>query len=304
MSIFIFGEVLWDVYPEKKTLGGAPFNFAAHLKRLGNDVGFITAMGKDALGDETAEIIASYGVDNTFINRISQPTGVCNVSISDDGIPTYDLCPGMAYDNIELTDEQKKLIEANESRTLYFGTLAQREAVSRSTLKALTENYKWNDIFFDINIRQHYYSKEIAEHGLTACTVLKISREELPVLSELGICLLSQKDFQDEGEYYTAVCKHLSDAYNIETILLTLDKDGAMSYKISTDTAMFSQKPEGKVVSTVGAGDSFFAAYINAYLKNKAPEECLKQAVILSSFVVQNLESIPEYTDDIQNKLS
>lgn len=300
MSIFVFGEILWDVYPEKKVLGGAPFNFAAHLNRLGNETYLITAVGNDELGKETLEAANSYNLNNEFISVIDYPTGICRVTVSDEGIPNYDLCPDRAYDNIPLTDKQHYIINSCNSKSLYFGTLAQRNENSRKTLNKLISDYKWDNVFFDINIRQNYYSKQIAEAGFEACTVLKISEEEFPVLKNLGICdILPQTP-----ETCTEACKFLADKYNISTVLLTLGKDGAMSYTKADGKTIFSKKPQGKVVSTVGAGDSFFAAYTNALLKNKSPETALDNAVTLSDYVVQNLESVPEYTKEISESLA
>lgn len=303
MSVFAFGEILWDVYPEKKSLGGAPFNFAAHLSRLGNVPYFISAVGKDELAKKTLEAVNQFEVNKDLLCQIDKPTGVCQVTISEDGIPTYNLCPDMAYDNITLTDAHKEIIKKDTNPSLYFGSLVQRNHVSAGTLKELIEDYKWDNIFFDINIRQNYYSKEIAEDGFNACTVLKISREELPVINELGICSYKERDFESRRDFYHYVCKFLADKYNISTILLTLDKDGAMSYSKDTGKSIFSYKPDCQVVSTVGAGDSFFAAYTSAYIKGDTPEVCLEKAVALSSFVVQRLESIPEYPQELLEKL-
>ena len=298
MSIFVFGEILWDVYPEKKVLGGAPFNFAAHLSRLGNEAFLLTAIGDDELGAETAKAIDGVNLSRDFVSVIDRPTGICQVTISDDGIPDYDLCPHRAYDYIPVSENQNEKIAKAAPKALYFGSLAQRNEFSRETLKKLISDHNWDDIFFDINIRQKYYTKEIAEDGFRACTVLKISQEEFPVLSELGICDFDVSDVTKIASL-EAACRFLSDTYNIGTVLLTLGKDGAMAYTKQSGKGILSKTPGGKVVSTVGAGDSFFGAYTNAYLKGKSAEEALDHAVTLSDFVVQHLESVPEYTKEL-----
>lgn len=302
MSTFVFGEILWDVYPEKKVLGGAPFNFAAHLSKLGNEVFLLTAIGDDGLGRETEAAIDRVGLPRDFVSVIDFPTGVCQVTIADDGIPNYDLCPGRAYDNIPVSDAQNEIIKKTSPKALYFGSLVQREESSRETLKKLISQHNWDDVFFDINIRQKYYTKEIAEDGFNACTVLKISHEEFPVLNELGICDLDVSDVSDTVALETA-CRFLSDTYNIGTVLLTLGKYGAMAYTKNSGKGIISKTPGGKVVSTVGAGDSFFGAYANAYLKGKSTDVALDHAVTLSDFVVQHLESVPEYTKELLDYL-
>lgn len=295
MDVFAFGEILWDVYPGEKFLGGAPFNFAAHLSHLGNKVFLITAIGNDQLGNEAMKSIIKLNLDNKFVSVFDYPTGICQVTNSNDGIPKYDLCTHRAYDYIELNNEQYKKIKSVSDKMLYFGSLAQRNECSRKTIKKLISEYNWNEILFDINIRQNYYTKEVIEDSLEACTILKISQEEFPVFADLCIC---DFDLSDSSNFEKA-CRFLSHTYDIETIILTLGKDGAMVYVKNTDKGMFSKQPKNKVVSTVGAGDSFYAAYVNALIKGKSVKEALDNAIELSQFVVSHIEAVPEYTKEL-----
>lgn len=293
-NIFVFGEVLWDVYPDKKVIGGAPFNFSAHLAALGTRPFLISAVGDDDLGLETLSCIKDKQVDSTYVYKIANPTGVCNVTLDENKIPTYRLIEGVAYDNITLSDTDFERIKNSENKSLYVGTLSLRNKTSADTFKKLVEECEWKDILFDINIRQSFYSAEIVDYCLNACTVLKFSREEAGVFCELG---LSEYDGCEENP--ESLCIDLADKYDINCILLTLDKDGGAVYIPDTDTFVYSEKPCCDVVSTVGAGDSFFAAYISSYLGGADEEKCLSDAIAVSGYVVEHIEAIPEYSEKL-----
>ena len=295
-NVLVFGEILWDVFSENKVIGGAPFNFAAHLSALGIKSFLISAVGYDALGELTVQCINEKNVDSTFTKTVSKPTGVCNVTLDTAGTPSYNLLQDVAYDNIILTDDEFAQIDSIEDKCLYAGSLSLRNNVSFNTFKNLVNNCQWKDIFFDINIRQHYYNRDVVEFCLSSCTVLKFSREEAYVFSELGLSEFNEDDLE-------ALCIDIADKYDINIVLLTLDKDGGAVYMADTDTFIYSEKPCCNVVSTVGAGDSFFAAYINAYLNSMRPEKCLRHAIAVSGYVVEHIEAIPVYDDFLKKQI-
>ena len=298
MNIFVFGEILWDVYDSGRVIGGAPFNFSAHLAALGMKSYLVSAVGSDMLGKETLENITEKNVESDYVKVIDNPTGVCNVTLNEDKIPTYTLVEGVAYDNITVTEDDIGKINNVKSKSLYLGTLAMRNAVSRATAERLVQSCKWDNIFFDVNIRQHFYSKEIIDFGLKACTILKFSREEADVFARVGLT-----EYDGTQENLENLCRELSDKYDIAYVLLTLDKDGAAVYDKQADSFTLSQKPQCKVVSTVGAGDSFFASYVRAYLNDKPVVKCLADAIAVSGYVVGHVEAIPAYSEELINKL-
>ncbi len=285
MKILSFGEILWDIFGEKKEIGGAPFNFSAHMAKLGANVFMVSALGNDELGKSALDFVRKYGIHTDYIAVTEKLTGYCKVTL-DGNTPKYDLVTGVAYDAIPCPDV------TGSFDAFYMGTLAQRNTVSRSTLEKLLSSVNAKEVFFDINIRQNYYTKEIIENSLKLTTILKISREEMHIFTELGIADASSPE---------ALCVSLSEKYPLKLILVTLDKDGAMLY---TKTGfLYSRKPESKVVSTVGAGDSFSACFLYNYLNGADLEACLDKAVTLSDYVVTKLGAVPEYEEVLKDRI-
>ena len=300
MDICAFGEILWDVFAEKSVIGGAPFNFSAHLARLGAAVSLVTSVGNDALGSEACRILRSYGVRDDYVQMSGYPTGTCNVILDGNGSPQYFLRPDTAYDHITLTGKQLDNLRRRPFRAFYFGTLAQRNEVSRKTVSSILANGSFEQVLFDVNIRQSFYERPMLEDGLKACTILKVSREEAGVFEETGLA----GAFHNSPDGHKALCRELARKYGIGLILFTLDKDGALVYQSKTDTFFLSEKPRGKVISTVGAGDSFSACFLFYCLSGQPIEVCLNKAVVLSDFVVQHTEAVPAYTKQLRNFLS
>ncbi len=295
MKVYVFGEILFDRYPDKAVIGGAPFNFCAHLAKLGGNATLLSAVGADALGQKALKIAQSHGFDLSKMQTNAYSTGVCDVILDDNGVPSYKLLEDVAYDHITLSDAAFAAIKADTPKALYFGTLALRHPDSTQTLRRLLAECDFNEVFFDINIRPPHSSKESILLGLQSCTVLKCSREEAGIFTSLGIT---------KTEYLLPLCKQLTDRFpNIHTVLMTLDADGAFCYDAKADHFTPSAIPKCEVVSTVGAGDSFFAGYVNKFLAGRSVKESLQAAIDLSSYVVSHTEAVPEYDDCILKKL-
>lgn len=266
-SVLAFGEILFDVFDDQYFIGGASFNFAAHFALLGGQSYMVSAVGADKLGEEALEYAEKYGIKNEYIAVLDNiGTGRCNVTLKD-GSPSYELVRGAAYDHIP------KPALNREFDAVYFGTLAQREKESADTLDYILNNVKCREIFFDINIRQKFYTDELIDKSLKSATILKISREEAAVL----------------GRFSTMeeLCVHLYARYpNLKLIICTLDEEGAMVYKCNENIFHYSRRPHAQVVSTVGAGDSFSAAFMYNFLRGSSVEECVEAAVALSEKIV------------------
>lgn len=274
MKITVFGEILWDIFGDERKIGGAPFNLAAHASKLGADVDFISAVGADENGREALAECERLGLDCTNVAVIDKPTGYCMVTLKD-GTPDYDLVMDTAYDNIPMPSETK------DADVFCFGTLAQRNDVSRQTLKRLLDLYRGKEIFLDVNIRQHFYTPEILDDSLNAATMLKISREEAGVFGIPGT--------PEE------ICAELLDRYpGIKLIIMTLDSDGAFVFPRG-GSIIYSSKPCCNVVSTVGAGDSFSAGFLVCFMREEPLDACIEKAVKLSGFVCGHTGAIPEY---------
>lgn len=285
-KILVFGEILFDIFGSEKKLGGAPLNFACHFSLLGGTPYVISAVGDDENGRNALEEASRYGVDTSLTAVSDLETGYCRVTLSD-GVPSYDLVCPVAYDVIPCP-------EINDGYDgFYFGTLAQRSEKSRETLSKLLEKGQKN-VFFDVNIRQHYYDRERLDFSLRHTDILKVSREEIGVFAEVGIC---------ESRDIDGVCREICRKYPVSLVVVTLDKDGGMVYDPKTNKKYYSRAPESKVVSTVGGGDSFSAAFYLNYLNGESVETCLERAVTLSDYVVTQLGAVCVYPDELKKRL-
>ncbi|MBO7470982.1 MAG: carbohydrate kinase, partial [Bacteroidaceae bacterium] len=182
-TIVGIGEVLWDCLPEGRKLGGAPANFAYHVGQFGWQSSIVSAVGNDALGDEILQIFKEAKLAND-IARVEQPTGTVQVTLSADGIPSYEICENVAWDNIPWTDELAAL--AARTKAVCYGSLAQRSPVSRKTImRFIASMGEDTERIYDINLRQHFYSLEVIEESLCCATMLKLNDEEIAVVSKL-----------------------------------------------------------------------------------------------------------------------
>ena len=276
------GEALWDVLPEGKKIGGAPANFAYHVSQFGLPSCVISAIGEDTLGEEIVKNFTSKGL-NFSLAEVPYPTGTVQVEIDQAGIPQYDIKENVAWDNIPFTDNLKEL--ARKTQAFCFGSLAQRNIVSRTTINEfLDEMPKTDDtlIVFDVNLRQGFYTKEILTNSMERCNILKINDEELVTVSRMfgypGI------DLQDK-------CWILLGKYNLKMLILTCGING--SYVFTPGNVSFLPTPIVKVEDTVGAGDSFTAAFIATILKGKSVQEAHHKAVETSAFVCTQKGAMP-----------
>jgi fructokinase len=291
-SVLALGEIIWDVYegPEPHAvIGGAPLNFAAHCVRCGADCALISAVGKDPLGREAAGILRAFGVDDRYVAEVAAPTGTCRVSLDASGVPSYCITPDVAYDAIALTDEQLKEIRQAGYAAFSYGTLIQRTPAQRALLDRILAAVPFPEIFCDVNLRPLCYDRDSALRCLAHATTLKVSLEEEPLLRALEL-YPAPKD-----ETPAAIAAAIASAYpRLHTVLLTDGPGGAYAYFPASSTLIHEPAVPVSVVSTVGAGDSFSAAYLVAALQGDTPEAALRKAVARSAFVVAHQEAIPK----------
>lgn len=283
------GEALWDVLPEGKKIGGAPANFAYHVSQFGLPSCVVSAIGDDALGKEIIENFTSKGLDQ-LIAEVPYPTGTVQVEIDQTGIPLYDIKENVAWDNIPYSEHLDAL--AKRTKAVCFGSLAQRNVVSRETINHFLDTMPKDDdslIVFDVNLRQGFYNKKILCKSMQNCNILKINDEELITVSRMfgypGI------DLQDK-------CWILLGKYNLKMLILTCGING--SYVFTPGNVSFQPTPKVEVADTVGAGDSFTAAFIASILKGKSVTEAHTIAVKTSAYVCTQKGAMPilppEYT--------
>lgn len=277
------GEALWDVLPEGKKIGGAPANFAYHVSQFGLPSRVVSAIGNDPLGREIVENFTSKGL-NHLIEEVPYPTGTVQVEIDPAGVPQYDIKENVAWDNIPYTARLEAL--AGQTRAVCFGSLAQRNVVSRDTINRFLDAMPQTAdslVVFDVNLRQGFYTKEILCNSMKRCNILKINDEELVTVSRMfgypGI------DLQDK-------CWILLGKYNLRMLILTCGING--SYVFTPGNVSFQPTPKVEVADTVGAGDSFTAAFIASLLKGKSVAEAHALAVRTSAFVCTRKGAMPE----------
>ena len=278
------GEALWDLLPDGKKIGGAPANFAYHVSRFGLNSRVVSAIGDDELGHEIIENFNANGL-NQLIATIPFPTGTVQVEVDAQGIPQYDIKENVAWDNIPYTDELEAL--AQDTVAVCFGSLAQRNEVSRATINHFLDAMPKTDetlIVFDINLRQHFYTTEVLTESIKRCNILKINDEELITISNI---------FDLPIDNCKAACQTLIERFGLRILILTCGTFG--SYVFTRDDVSFLPTPKVKVADTVGAGDSFTAAFVASILKGKSISEAHTAAVETSAFVCSQYGAMPKY---------
>jgi len=250
-----FGEILFDVYPDGRKLGGAPFNFIYHIKKLTGNGNFVSRIGNDLPGDEIFWFMRSNYMPTRYIQIDTEhPTGAAYANLDEHKIPHWKIVDHCAYDFIEPEEKIISLIE-NNTDCLYFGSLVQRNINSMQTLHSLFG--KGKKYFCDLNIRQSFYTKEIIEKSLKASNVLKLNEDELKLLNELFI-----KRNADE----ISIAKTISEIFELDLVCITQGERGAILY--SNGKSDYLPAAAENVVDTVGAGDAYAAILCLGYLAN------------------------------------
>ncbi|MFI3265114.1 MAG: carbohydrate kinase [Rikenellaceae bacterium] len=283
------GELLWDVLPDGKKIGGAPGNFAYHSSQFGFNSAVVSAIGNDKLGDEILNNLSEKGLGGS-IERVDYPTGVVQVTLDDHGVPIYDIKENVAWDNIPYTPELEAI--AKQTVAVAFGSLAQRNVVSRNTINHFLDDMEDSENcykIFDINLRQGFYTRETICNSMDRCNILKINDEELVAISRMfgypGI------DLQDK-------CWILLSKYKLKLLILTCGVNG--SYVFTPGNVSFVETPKVEVADTVGAGDSFTATFISSLLRGDSIVEAHRRAVRVSAYVCTQHGAMPIIPENLK----
>ena len=266
------GEALFDCLPEGRKLGGAPANFAYHVSQFGLNGCAISAIGADELGDEIVDkftaIRDSLSTFNFQLSTVDQPTGTVKVTLDDKGVPQYEICLGVAWDNIPLTNSMLEV--AHQAQAACFGSLAQRSQTSRETIQAILDAMPEDALkVFDINLRQSWYTAEVIAESLQRANVLKINDEELDVVATmlLGEPTVPGKLIAEDADKTRRICRELIARYELDMLILTCGAIG--SYVFTASKESYVATPKVQVADTVGAGDSFTATFVAQLLLGK-----------------------------------
>lgn len=264
------GELLWDLFPHEKKAGGAPVNFVYHASRLGAEGYAISATGNDELGREILRELDKNEI-RYCIETVEYPTGNVLVTLND-GVPDYVITEGVAWDYIPLTQKAIELVKRADA--VCFGTLAQRSPVSQKTIEALLSYARKEALrFFDINIRQHYYTEGLIKKCLENANVFKMNVEELNLL----IAMFGLSGDAD------AICRWFVKTYNLRYLILTAGDEYSSIYTGNEKSTL--PTPNVTVADTVGAGDSFSGAFVYSILTGKTIEEAHRRAVDVAAYV-------------------
>lgn len=282
--VLVIGEILFDVFPDYRRLGGAPFNFAYHLKNFGFNVRFISRIGMDDAAKEILHRLelAGFNLDDMQIDD-AHPTGSVKVKLDKSGAPQFDIISEVAYDYIEFKPEYHANL-INEARIIYFGSLVQRSEAGCENLQAfISRNASKKIKFYDINLRPGCYNNDLIEKSLSKTDILKLNTGELEKLRQMRSLKMENKKF----------VHYLMETYSIHTVSLTKGESGS---ELFTNDGSFSSGAADaiKVVDSVGAGDAYAAMLAAGMLKNWPPQEILERASLFASRICEIKGASPE----------
>ncbi len=277
-----FGEILWDIYPDAKTLGGAPTNFAIHSHQLGADSFLISSVGEDSLGKEAQRLLHDFGLDTSGIqvNKYFS-TGRVEVKLDEMGNPSYKIDEESAWDFIRFEENLKKICKLIDC--ICYGTLVQRNSNSKRTLIEILDSTSLNCLkVFDVNFRQKFYNKEIIESSLKRADIVKMNQLEFYQIANL---------FFISKEWEKGIISLIKE-FDLKLVILTLGENGSI-LATKNDYIIHTPKNKVNVLSSVGAGDAYTASVVMGWLNKKPLNEIILEATNLASHVCGFMGAIP-----------
>ena len=292
--VLSFGELLWDLFQDQAHIGGAPFNLAAHAVRCGLSARLVSRVGADELGRRALTEACRLGVGTECVQVDAEhPTGTVTVQLSPEGQPTYTIHAPAAWDFIQAGEALLTQLRGRPVAAICFGTLAQRSLVARTSLRRVLEAFPCVPTFFDVNLRQQFFSREVVEDGLRRTTLLKLNDDEVGVLG--GLMFSGGKDVHD-------FVRRLMARFPVQIILVTRGARGCLVFERGKGVTEIPGQPV-KVADAVGAGDAFSAAFLSCWLQGHTAVEAARVANELGAVVASRRGAIPDYTDDIRVRL-
>jgi fructokinase len=279
--IVCFGEVLWDIFPEGSRAGGAPFNVAYNVHKMGIDVNMLSKIGNDKLGKKLTDQIKSWEISTDYIQVDEKyPTSTVIAKIDEHNEATYEIINNVAWDFIEFLPEHKELVSNAEA--FVFGSLSARNEKSKETLLQLLEFAKLK--IFDVNFRPPFTDVELIKTLLQKADIVKMNKAELKQILEF-----TGKEYNNEEESVAFIQDH----FDIKEVILTKGSKGA-KYFVEGKNYSFEAIPV-TVADTVGSGDAFLSGFISKRITNENPEEIIKQAISLGAFITSKSGACPDY---------
>ncbi len=281
------GELLWDLLPTGKQLGGAPANFTYHAHQLGAEAYLVSAVGDDPLGRELCQRLASWGVSSEHVQTVPAPTGTVSVKLDAARHPTFTIHERVAWDRLEVTAAAQELVSRADA--VCFGTLAQRSEPSRTAIRGLVKRAPSRALkVLDVNLRQQFYSRNALDASLRLANVLKLNDDELPMVADLlEIAGQPREQIQEMAEHY-----------QVPTVILTRGDQGSLIFR---DGQWFDHAGvPAEVADTVGAGDAFAAAATLGLLAGWSLADTSERANAVAAFVATESGATPPLPDSLR----
>ncbi|NGM61762.1 carbohydrate kinase [Sphingobacterium sp. SGG-5] len=283
-KVLCIGELLWDMIPTGKAVGGAPFNVAYHLNKLGVHTKILTRIGKDRDGVELLDFLGAHAIDTSMVQvDEQQSTSKVEVYYDDTHAIKYNIVYPTAWDFLASPDPSTGWADTDY---LVFGSLIFRHSIAKKAVLDVLKRSQGIKIF-DINLRAPHFSKESVLELLAYTDILKLNEDELALVSEwLGT----------GDQTISLQTDHILDTFGIKELVLTLGERGAMHKSLDKGETYFCQAQKVDVVDTIGSGDSFLAAFIASRIEERPIREALHIASVLAAFVTSRKGGCPEYT--------
>ena len=293
-TILSLGEVLWDLFPDGERFGGAPANFACHAAIQGADVTMLSAVGDDQNGHDAIGILSAYGVDVSLMQIIPDaPTGTVGVALDNNGKPTFVIHQGSAWDQLVWNDAMASRITTADA--VSFGTLGQRDTVSRTTIRRTLRAAAAKGIpcILDINLRPPFFDAEMIRDSVQLASILKLSDDEL--VEVCSACSISETSRQD------VMLQGLFEFGNLDIVVLTRGKDGAVL--VTPDDTFTQNGISVNVIDTVGAGDSFTAAFLIGELRGESRKQNLRRSCEIAAATCAHSGAVPETKQNLEKHI-
>ncbi len=276
------GELLWDLLPTGRQLGGAPANFAFHAKMLGAQAQLVTRVGRDDLGQAILRRFIEMGIGVDAIQLDDHaPTGTASVLLNNGGIPHFVIQENVAWDQLVITEKERAVVQ--DADAVCFGTLAQRNETSRAAIRSLVASTRPDALrVFDVNLRQNFFSSETIQVSLDLANILKINDEELPVLAKL---------FGLPGGPKEQIAE-LASRFDLKLVALTCGARGSLLFSHGNYSEV--QGLPARVVDTVGAGDAFAATLMLGILVGWNLDRINQCANEIAAYVVSQPGATPQ----------
>jgi fructokinase len=276
------GELLWDLFPTSKQLGGAPANFAYITNLLGDSGIPASRIGNDSLGNEAIERLRRLSLSSEFVQRDDDHrTGTVRVDLDPAGQPKFEILRPVAWDFLEWSEPWQTL--AKKADAVCFGSLAQRSPASRATIVSFVAATRPDAVrVFDVNLRQNFYSKPVLEQSMKLATIVKLNHEELPKIVQM---------FEMENSDLQTSAHSLLSTFDLKLVCVTRGTGGSLL--VSAEEC--SQHPgfKVKVADTVGAGDAFTAALVHGYVRGESLAEINEHANRVGAWIASQSGGMP-----------